>query len=213
MGIDTFKYLTVIFSRKNEKDDLRTKKMIKMPAERDKRPEDIYKGRIPGDEYERMDEIVSVVRPVPPEEYEKRVVIKKVKTVTRESMPKIILEDELEPLKTIGPKVVGDIFDRISFLKERIKQTKDAIELRKQIHKSIMEEIDKDIEDKERILERLTDIDDIRDFKLDISMLRMEKRRESVRFWRDMFQLNSELRQLLEEYETEVKIANILKGG
>jgi len=184
-----------------------------MPAERDKRPEDIYKGRIPGDEYEREDEVVSVVRPIP-EKYEKPPIVKEVKVVTRESIPKL-LEDELEPLKTIGPKVIGDIFDRVNFLRERIQQTKEAMELRKQLHKSIMEEIDKDIEDKERILEKLTDIDDIRDFKLDISMLRMEKRRENVRFWRDMVQLNSELRQLLEEYETEVKIANILKemGG
>jgi len=66
------------------------------------------------------------------------------------------------------------------------------------------------------LLAGLSDIDDIRDFKLDISTLRMEKRRENVQFWRDLVQLTTELRELMEEYKTESKIANLfreLKSG
>jgi hypothetical protein len=39
----------------------------------------------------------------------------------------------------------------------------------------------------------------------------MEKRRENVQFWRDMVQLTTELRELLEEYQMESKIADLFR--
>jgi len=61
------------------------------------------------------------------------------------------------------------------------------------------------------LLTGLSNIDDIRDFKLDISSLRMEKRRENVLFWRDIFDLGTQLRELMEQYQMEVKIANLFR--
>lgn len=168
-----------------------------------------------GEKYKEQDEpkdipSTPVVR-ITDEEYKKPPSIREVKITTRESIPKMLLEKELEPLRKVSPKIIGNLFDRVNFLRERIKHTKASIELRQRLHESIVAEIDKDIEDKRRILERLTDVDDIRDFKLDISMLRMEKRRENVQFWRDMVQLKTELRELLEEYQMETKIASLFK--
>jgi hypothetical protein len=39
----------------------------------------------------------------------------------------------------------------------------------------------------------------------------MEKRRENVLFWRDIFDLSTQLRELLEEYQMEAKIASLFK--
>jgi len=131
--------------------------------------------------------------------------------VERRTIHKMVTEEELKPLRTIGPKVIGNLFDRVEFLRQRIAETQAAIETRKKLHNDIIQEVDADITDKEKILLKLSDTDDIRDFKLDISSLRMEKRRENVLFWRDIFDMSTQLRELVEEYQMEAKIADLFK--
>lgn len=129
----------------------------------------------------------------------------------RRSPQRMLLETELEPLRKVSPKVIGSLFDRVDFLRTRISEIQSALDTRKRLHDELVKEIDADIGDKQRMVAGLSDIDDIRDFKLDISTLRMEKRRENVQFWRDLVQLTTELRELMEEYQTESKIANLFR--
>ena len=130
---------------------------------------------------------------------------------------RLVLEkEELEPLRKVSPKVIGGLFDRVDFLKTRIAEIQSALDTRKRLHDELIKEIDVDIGDKQMLLSGLSNMDDIRDFKMDISTLRMEKRRENVQFWRDLVQLTTELRELMEEFQTESKIANLfqeLKSG
>lgn len=136
--------------------------------------------------------------------------IKEVRVTTRESLPKV-QRDEIEQLKRLSPKIIGNLFDRVKFLQQRISETSNAINVRQEIHKSLLDEVDSEIADKTAILRTLSDIDDIRDFRLDISNLRAEKRRENVQFWRDVTELNKELRELMDEFQSESKIADIFK--
>jgi len=46
---------------------------------------------------------------------------------------------------------------------------------------------------------------------LDISLLQREKRKENVQFWRDVLELTTELREIIEQHEMESKIAEIFK--
>jgi hypothetical protein len=131
--------------------------------------------------------------------------------VERRTIHKMITEPGLEPLRRVSPKVIGNLFDRVEFLKQRMIETKNALEHRKTLHNELIREVDVDIEDKQKILAKLSDVDDIRDFKLDISTLRMEKRRENLQFWRDVLELTTELRELMEEYQMESKIASLFK--
>jgi hypothetical protein len=149
------------------------------------------------------------------EEYQEKAPPREIK-IERKTIHKMLKEEELEPLKMLGPKVIGNLFDRVDFLKNRIEEIQATLDTRKTLHNELIQEIDADINDKKALLAGLSDIDDIRDFKLDISTLRMEKRRENVQFWRDLFQLTTELRESLEEYQTESKISNLfqeLKSG
>lgn len=180
--------------------------MVKL---KDEKP---YSFAFPKEEYEEKEEI-SV--PSKPEriEYREREQPREivVESTTTHKMLKELLKEGDEPLKTIGPRVIGNLFDRVEFLRQRIIETKSALETRKKLHDELMNEIDVDIRDKQSTLAGLNNVDDVRDFKLDISTLRMEKRKESVQFWRDIFQLSTELRELMEQYETELKIANLFK--
>lgn len=144
------------------------------------------------------------------EEYKEEKPQREVKRVTRKSMPKLH-GDDFSPLIKTSSDVIGNLFDRVKFLNERVSETKESINLRKELHKEIINGIDADIQDKLKLLKGLSDIDDIRDFKLDISALRMEKRRENVQFWRDITELNAELRKLMEDQQTESKIADLFK--
>lgn len=132
-------------------------------------------------------------------------------TIERRTIHKMLKEEELEPLRKVSPKVIGNLFDRVEFSRQRISEIRTALETRKILHKELMDEIDADIGDKQRMVSGLSNIDDVRDFKLDISTLRMEKRRENVLFWRDVLDLTTQLRELTEEYETEAKVANLFK--
>jgi hypothetical protein len=121
-------------------------------------------------------------------------------------------ELQVETLKRETPKIVGSIFDRVNFLKERIDETQKAMELRKSIHEEMVSEMKADIKEKEEIESRMTDMTDKRNFRLDISSLRKEMRMETVRFWKDILELRTELRELLEQHETESKIVNLFRG-
>jgi hypothetical protein len=119
---------------------------------------------------------------------------------------------EISPLERDTPMIVGSIFDRVKFLKERIDEAGKSIELRKKIHEEMVADMKADIKDKEEIAGRMTDMTDKRNFRLDISSLRKEMRNETVRFWKDLLELRTELSELLEMYETESKIVGIFKG-
>ena len=110
-------------------------------------------------------------------------------------------------------EVVGQLFDRVGFLEERISDLRKNLDLRKKLHDEITVEIDKDIKEKEDIAAVLTDMNERRNFKLDISILRREKRNEAVQFWRDVLELETELQEVLEQHQTESRIASLFKKG
>lgn len=121
-------------------------------------------------------------------------------------------ETKIEDLRTLGPKVIGSLFDRVDFLRERINENKESSNTRKKLHEDMVKEIDDDIKEKKDIESHLTDVDEKRNFKLDMSNLRREKRHEQVQFWRDLLELNTELKEVLQEYQMESKILEIFKG-
>lgn len=174
-----------------------------------------YKSFEEPDQYEEQEAPRTFSQEFTGEEYQERKELRE-KKVERRSPQRMLLERELQPLKTVGPKVIGNLFDRVEFLKTRISEIQSALDTRKHLHDEMIKEIDTDINDKKAMLAGLSDIDDIRDFKLDVSTLRMEKRRENVQFWRDLVELTTELRELMEEFQTESKIADLfreLKSG
>lgn len=119
--------------------------------------------------------------------------------------------DVIKPLKLISADVIGGIFDRVIFLGRRIEELRVNIQLRHSIHGDILVEIEKDIDDRMQFLLAITDPNEKRNLKLDISVLRKERRNESVQFWRDLVELNTELKKLEEEFEIETKIASIFQ--
>ena len=137
--------------------------------------------------------------------------IKERKLVSKVATPRNE-EEEIEPLERETPKIVGSLFDRVLFLRERIEEISKMIELRKTIHSEMTEEIAKDVREKEEIEKRMVDMTDKRNFKMDISSLRKEGRTETVRFWKDILELRTELQELLEQYKTETKIVDIFKN-
>jgi hypothetical protein len=107
------------------------------------------------------------------------------------------------------PEVFGTLFDRLRFLQDRETELQEMIEQRTSLHKDVIEEISKDIQDKEKTVSWLSDIEEKRNFKLDISILRRDKRFELLQFWRDTMELKTEIRQVMEQIETEGNIVNI----
>lgn len=144
------------------------------------------------------------------EEFEPEEEPKIVRVHSRESIPRED-KDEIEPLRRISPLVIGNLFDRVRFLEERIKELNDALALRNKIHDEIVKELDTEIDEKHTMLLKIIEPDDLRDLKLDISMLRGQKRREAVQFWRDNLELHTELRTISEQHETEKKIAGLFR--
>lgn len=131
-------------------------------------------------------------------------------TTRREALPRMT-DDVVKPLKLLGNEVIGSLFDRIEFLRTRIGELSEALKVRDDLHKQIVVEIDEDIRDKSSIMQKLVDIDEKRNFKLDISILRKEKRLESIQYWRDIVELRVELRELMEKEEVEKKIMEVFK--
>lgn len=140
---------------------------------------------------------------IPPE----RRVVKEV-IVKRRAIPSDA-ESPLIPLRRVKPQIIGSLFDRVIFLEQRIEELRNSLEIRERLHKEISESIDADIREKENMIIGVSDVDEKRNLKLDISLLMKEKRRESIEFWRDTCTLRGELRELIEEHKTEKKIASI----
>jgi len=132
--------------------------------------------------------------------------------IKRKAIPRME-ELRIEPLKRATPEIMGSLFDRVKFLEQRIAETNSMIESRKVIHDQVIVEIDADIADKGSMETRVVDIDEKRNLKLDISILRKEKRHEQLQFWRDVLELKTELRTLLEEHESESKIVALFTEG
>jgi len=120
-------------------------------------------------------------------------------------------QDTIKPLKRISPKIVGNLFDRVRFLEDRIKEIGEIVKIREGLHSDMIKEIDVDIKEKEEMASRLADIDEKRNFQLDISVLRKEKRHEGVQFWKDITELKSELREITEKHQAETKITDLFK--
>jgi len=133
----------------------------------------------------------------------------KVSVPILQRMIKDMQVEEPQPLEKIGSEVVGSLFDRLKFLKERIMEVQKAIEEREEMNKRFNEEINHDIAEMEKILTTISDREQLREFKLNLTLLRMEKRKENTIFWRDMVSLRKQLKELIEEYETESKISNL----
>lgn len=164
--------------------------------------EDIYSDRMTKEDRP----IINIERVIEEEPAE---ILTEVKRVTHPRLkewkgPKSLNRDE--------PEVFGTLFDRLRFLERRAEELESMIEERTRLHRGVIEEIDKDIEDKEKMVARIADMEERRNFKLDISILRRDKRFELLQFWRDMMELRTELREVSEKMETESKIVNIFEG-
>ena len=174
-----------------------------MPEQRpkytkDEEPEDIYGTPVPGAQ-EREKEVIT----------EKEFIEKEVKVPQKQAMPRP--EDEIDSIKRITPEIIGGLFERVRFLEERIEDIRSTMEDRKELHVMMLKEIDEEIAEKKVVESKLTDLEDKRNLKLDISMLRRDKRNELVRYWKDMYELRSELKELTERHEVEKKVAGIFE--
>ncbi len=139
---------------------------------------------------------------------EKRV--EQVKVRSRAMLPRAE-EEPIESLQRVSPQIIGGLFDRLQFLEQRITELQDAMKTRNELNKQMIAEIDKDVDEKNAMIRSISDMDEKRNLKLDISVLRREKRREYVQFWRDLLELRTELRELMEEHQMESKIAAMFK--
>jgi hypothetical protein len=136
----------------------------------------------------------------------------KISTPVIRGLIKDMQSTSLEPLKIIGSKVMGNLFDRVKFLRERIVEIKIAIKEREKMNETFNQEIDSDIAMMEDLIVKISDREELREFKLNVSLLRMEKRKENTQFWRDIVDLKTQLKELLEDFEVESKLANIFDG-
>ncbi|MCS7106296.1 MAG: hypothetical protein NZ942_03200, partial [Candidatus Aenigmarchaeota archaeon] len=135
--------------------------------------------------------------------------IQKVSVPILQKLVKDMQSSELEPLELFGSKVMGNLFDRVKFLKERIEEIKETIREREEMNARFNKEIDCDIEEMEKIISTISNREELREFKLNVTLLRMEKRKENTLFWRDMVALRKQLKELEEQYEEESKIASL----
>lgn len=142
------------------------------------------------------------------EEEEEEIAPDTIKILQKDTIPQEDI-DEIKTLRCTGSLIIGNLFDRVKFLENRITELTQAIELRKQIHEEMIADIDADIRDKETLSVRCADFDDLRSVKLQISMLKQQKRRELLQHFHDTFELGAELRALREEFHSEQKIASI----
>ena len=114
-------------------------------------------------------------------------------------------------LKCKGPEIIGNLFDKVQFLEERITELTCAMELRKKINAEIIKDIEVDIRDKETFATQCTDFDDLRSIKLHISMLKQQKRKELIQHFHDTIELSTELQALKEEHQIEKKITSLFE--
>ena len=129
------------------------------------------------------------------------------KTIVEHSAMPRMSDDVIEKLNFVSSDVIGNIFDRVRFLEERIAEINGNIDVRKQLHEGILKDIEKDIDDKNAMCSVMSDPNERRNLKLDVSVLRKEKRHEDVQFWKDLVELTTEMKKLVEQHETEKKIS------
>ncbi len=120
--------------------------------------------------------------------------------------------EDIDELKLKVEEVVGTIRERCKFLEKRIKDLRDALERRKRIHEQIVEDIKAEIAEKEMLMAKMTNPEDIRDVMADISALKSQLRREEVSYWRDTTTITNELNVLEEQYTIISKINKVLVG-
>lgn len=144
------------------------------------------------------------------EEEEEREIPDTITITQRETVPR---EDitEINLLKCKGPEIIGNLFDKVQFLEDRINELTSATELRKKINVEIIKDIEEDIRDKETFATQCTDFDDLRSIKLHISMLKQQKRKELIQHFHDTVELSTELQALKEEHQTEKKITSLFE--
>jgi len=142
----------------------------------------------------------------PKEERKERVV----REIARRALPRMD-EDKLQTLDRKPSEVIGTIFDKVKFLRDRITELESMINERVEIHNGIIRDIDEDIAITNDMAGHSMDLDERRNLKLDVSILRKEKRHESVQFWHDIVELRTELREMLEKFQMETEIGNLFK--
>lgn len=142
----------------------------------------------------------------PKEERKERVV----REIARRALPRME-EDKLKTLDRKPSEVIGTIFDKVKFLRDRITELESMINERVEIHDGIIKDIDEDIAITNDMAGHSMDLDERRNLKLDVSILRKEKRHESVQFWHDIVELRTELREMLEKFQMETEIGNLFK--
>ena len=120
--------------------------------------------------------------------------------------------EEMRPLEMFGNKVVGNLFDRVNFLRQRMNEMDAALRERKFLNVKFNEEIEKDIEEMEKIISSISDREMLREFKLNITLLRMEKRKENTNFWKDVLALRTQLQETKEQYDVESNISQMFNG-
>ena len=99
----------------------------------------------------------------------------------------------------------------MKFLESRIKDTESSLATRQIINRKALEEITADIDEKLSKLSTVTDTDMVRDLQLDLTNLKMERRREVLLSWKDRIELQRELQQLREQLVVESKIAQLFE--
>jgi len=180
---------------------------------RQKKEEDLTKRYIKPEENYRELEAPEPEEPLLKEEpyLEKEPKEKIVKVRERETMPRSE-DEEIKSLQRVSPVIIGNLFDRVRFLGERIAELKTAVDERKKVNREIIAEVNDDIQTRKEFMRTLAELSDKRDFMLDISLLAREKRKENVQFWRDLLEITTELRELEEQYAMESKIASIFNS-
>ena len=151
----------------------------------------------------------------PETKIEKEFELLKTKEKVMQQMIKV-MNNDVEPLKTFSTLVVGDIFDRVESLRQRILEIRAALDERRSINRKISHDIQEEIEEMDAMLAGVADMDKKREFKMHVTLLQMERRREHTNFWRDITQLTQELQELEEQYRMELKMSklfNELKGN
>jgi hypothetical protein len=114
-----------------------------------------------------------------------------------------------KPLKNIGLNIAGDIFDRTRFLQERIEEIQTFIHQREQMHAKVDAEIEAEIKEFETMIASISDREELREFKVNLNLLKMEQRRENDNYWRDTMALKQQLRELREQFQLESKISGL----
>jgi len=131
------------------------------------------------------------------------------KEIIKKPSLRISKKSKFQELRLIADEVIGNLFNRAEFLKIRINELESAFVERQEINQSQMAEITQDVEEKRKKLLSLSNIDDIREFELDITNLKMERRKEALNYWKDKLELKRELQELKEEFQNKSKIIEI----